>query len=312
MPTSQYSPEEKLKIVIEVLKEERLIADIASEYELTPSVIQRWAKELLESAEKVFNASNNVKDVAKEELQQQVEIENEYSSAFHLNSQQELLIKKSKGILPRQKQKDNNKITDSREDKNYKAILIANALVCFAAGFYQPLLLVFLIDMGDMPLLGFSLGIITIFASISSYFVGELSDNHGRKPFLLACAIISPAIFIAYPLLPLLEQVIRELMLASLIILLIIDGILDGVWDTVEAVYLGDITAKAVRGSKMGSYWGIGGTIFGAATIIAGFSGLYIDFLTAAIFVSLIYLAGIFMLLQIRELTPKLDINDET
>ena len=60
MPTSQYSPEEKLKIAIEVLKEERLIADIASEYELPPSVIQRWEKELLESAEKVFTASNNV------------------------------------------------------------------------------------------------------------------------------------------------------------------------------------------------------------------------------------------------------------
>jgi len=80
----------------------------------------------------------------------------------------------------------------------------------------------------------------------------------------------------------------------------------------VEAVYLGDITAKAVRGSKMGSYWGIGGTIFGVATIIAGFSGLHIDFLTAAIFVSLTYLAGTFMLLKIRESKPKLDVNDKT
>ena len=61
----------------------------------------------------------------------------------------------------------------------------------------------------------------------------------------------------------------------------------------------------------MGSYWGIGGTIFGVATIIAGFSDLYIDFLTAAIFVSLIYLAGIFMLLKIRESAPKFDINSE-
>jgi len=60
MSTSQYFPEEKLKIVIEVLKEERLIADIASKHELPPSVIQRREKELLKSAEKVFTASNNV------------------------------------------------------------------------------------------------------------------------------------------------------------------------------------------------------------------------------------------------------------
>jgi MFS family permease len=198
-------------------------------------------------------------------------------------------------------------ITHSREDKNYKAILIANALVSFAAGFYNPLLLAFLIGIGDVPLLGLSLGIITIFASLSSYVAGGLSDTHGRKPYLLACVIISPAVFIAYPLLPLLEQVSRELMLAALILLLIIDGILDGVWNTMEAIYLGDITVKAFRGSGMGTYWGIGGTIFGVATIIAGFSGIHIDFLTSAIIVSLIYLAGIFMLLQIKESAPNLD-----
>ena len=32
MPRKQYTPEEKLKIVLEALKEERLIADIASDY----------------------------------------------------------------------------------------------------------------------------------------------------------------------------------------------------------------------------------------------------------------------------------------
>jgi len=198
-------------------------------------------------------------------------------------------------------------ITQSRQDKNYKAILTANAFVSFADGFYYPLLLAFLIDIGDVPLLGLGLGIIIIFDSLSSYVAGKLSDTHGRKPYLLACAIISPAIFIAYPLLPLLGQVSRELMLTALILLLIIDGIADGVWDTVEAIYLGDITVKVFRGSRMGTYWGIGGTIFGAATIIAGFSGLHIDFLTSAIIVSLIYLAGIFMLLRIKESAPKPD-----
>ena len=133
------------------------------------------------------------------------------------------------------------KITQSRQDKNYKAILTANAFVSFADGFYYPLLLAFLIDIGDVPLLGLGLGIITIFDSLSSYVAGELSDTHGRKPYLVASAIISPAIFIAYPLLPLLGQVSRELMLTALLLLLIIDGIADGVWDTVEAIYLAGV-----------------------------------------------------------------------
>lgn len=47
MPKNQYSLEEKLKVVIEALKEERLITDIASDYVIHPSVIYRWKKELL-------------------------------------------------------------------------------------------------------------------------------------------------------------------------------------------------------------------------------------------------------------------------
>jgi transposase-like protein len=102
MPKNQYSPEEKLKIVIEALKEERLITDIASEYGVHQSVIQRWKKELLESAERVFAASKNAKDAAKEKQQQQKEIENLYSQVGRLTTQLEWLKKKSNGILPRQ------------------------------------------------------------------------------------------------------------------------------------------------------------------------------------------------------------------
>jgi transposase-like protein len=57
MPKNQYSPEEKLKIVIEALKEERLITDIASGYGIHPSVIHRWKRELHESADRVFAPS---------------------------------------------------------------------------------------------------------------------------------------------------------------------------------------------------------------------------------------------------------------
>ena len=69
MPKNQYSPEEKLKIVLEALKEERLITDIASDYGIHPSVIHRWKKELLGSADKVFAASKNAKAAAEEKQQ---------------------------------------------------------------------------------------------------------------------------------------------------------------------------------------------------------------------------------------------------
>lgn len=197
-----------------------------------------------------------------------------------------------------------NRYEQNIAEGNYKAIFVANSIVSFADGFYYPLLLVFLSEIGGLPLMGLGMGIIIIFDSLGSFIAGELSDIHGRKPYLVASALISPVIYIAYPLLPLLEAANRDMMLTVLVIILIIDGVTDGVWDTVEAIYLGDITVKVFRGSRMGTYWGVGGAIFGAATIIAGFVGLHIDFLSASIAVALIYMAGIVILLRIKESTP--------
>ncbi len=102
MPKNQYSPEEKLKIVIETLKEERMITDIASDYGIHPSVIHRWKKELIENADKVFAASKSAKTAAKEKQEQEAEIENLYNQVGRLTTQLDWLKKKSKGILPRQ------------------------------------------------------------------------------------------------------------------------------------------------------------------------------------------------------------------
>lgn len=84
-----------------------------------------------------------------------------------------------------------------------------------------------------------------------------------------------------------------------------VDGITDGFWGTIEAIYLADITSKTSRGNQMGSYWGAGGVISGVAMLSAGLLGLYINFLTAALIVVLIYLSGFLMLLRIKEIVDK-------
>jgi putative transposase len=93
MPKKQYSPEEKLKIVLEALKEERLITDIASDYGIHHSVIHRWKRELLESADRIFAASKNAKAAAKEKRQQEEEMEKLYSQVGRLTTQLEWLKK---------------------------------------------------------------------------------------------------------------------------------------------------------------------------------------------------------------------------
>lgn len=194
------------------------------------------------------------------------------------------------------------RIVSGGSDKNYNTIFIANAAFSFAEGLYHPFFIAFLYGMGGISLMGAGLGLSAIFDSLGSYFVGKLADKYGRKPVFLISAVVSIAVFISYPLLPLLGKTDYRLMFFALVAILIIDGITEGAWGTVEAVYLGDVTEKATRGSRMGSYWGAGGLIFGAAMIGAGFLGVHIGFLTAAIIVSFIYLSGIFMLLRVSEL----------
>ncbi|HHX51770.1 MAG TPA: IS3 family transposase [Clostridia bacterium] len=116
MPRKQYSPEEKLKIVLEALKEERLITDIASDYGIHSSVIHRWKRELLESADRIFAVSKNAKAAAKEKQQREEEIENLYSQIGRLTTQLEWLKKNLQEFCPVNERKamvewDNSSLT---------------------------------------------------------------------------------------------------------------------------------------------------------------------------------------------------------
>jgi Transposase. len=50
-----FTPEQKAKIVLEVLREEKTLNEIAAEYELHPNMISRWKAEFINNAAKVFS-----------------------------------------------------------------------------------------------------------------------------------------------------------------------------------------------------------------------------------------------------------------
>ncbi len=102
MPKKQWTPEQKMKIVLEALKEEHHIGEIASDYGVHVSVVHRWKKELLEGAENVFAPTKTAKAAAKEKQQQEETINNLYSQVGRLTTQLDWLKKKSGGILPRE------------------------------------------------------------------------------------------------------------------------------------------------------------------------------------------------------------------
>jgi transposase-like protein len=51
----KYSPEEKAKIVLEVLREENTLTEIANKYEVSQQLISRWRSEFLSNMAMVFD-----------------------------------------------------------------------------------------------------------------------------------------------------------------------------------------------------------------------------------------------------------------
>jgi putative transposase len=93
MAKKSISPELKLKIVIEAIKEERHMSEIASEYGVHTATISRWIQELFSSADKVYASSKADKQAAKEQEEQ---VENLYAQIGRLTTQLDWLKKNLK------------------------------------------------------------------------------------------------------------------------------------------------------------------------------------------------------------------------
>jgi transposase-like protein len=92
-----YTAEQKARIVLEILKEERTIAQIASEHSIHPNQLYKWKNLAIEKLSDIFE------DERKNEKAQQAEHERElkelYAEIGKLSTQLNWLKKKS-GIEP--------------------------------------------------------------------------------------------------------------------------------------------------------------------------------------------------------------------
>jgi len=57
-----FKPEEKANIVLEMLREEKTIAQIAAEYQIHPNVLHRWKADALENLHTIFSKETNEAD----------------------------------------------------------------------------------------------------------------------------------------------------------------------------------------------------------------------------------------------------------
>jgi len=63
-----FTPEFKTKAVLEVLKEEKTLSEIASMYNVHPNLLRGWKKEFLEKASSVFEDGKPPKNKRQEEI----------------------------------------------------------------------------------------------------------------------------------------------------------------------------------------------------------------------------------------------------
>lgn len=67
MKRTIYSAEYKTKIVLELLREEKELGQLAAEYEINPNLLRNWKKEFLEGASRVFDESRRERELRKKE-----------------------------------------------------------------------------------------------------------------------------------------------------------------------------------------------------------------------------------------------------
>lgn len=69
----QHSPEFKARLVVEALKEQRTVQQIASDNGINPNLLFKWRKEFLDHPERVFDEGRREADARRKEAQVEAE-----------------------------------------------------------------------------------------------------------------------------------------------------------------------------------------------------------------------------------------------
>ena len=65
MSYKQYTPAFKVEVVLEVLREEKELGEIAAHYNLNPNMVRNWKAEFLKKADSIFDGNKKAEREAK-------------------------------------------------------------------------------------------------------------------------------------------------------------------------------------------------------------------------------------------------------
>ena len=98
---NHYSAEYKTKVVLEVLREEATVNEIAAKYGISPVMISRWKQEFLERAPEAFKKGTS--DAEKDLEKEQRRVADLERKVGQLTYEVDWLKKKSEQILGRKR-----------------------------------------------------------------------------------------------------------------------------------------------------------------------------------------------------------------
>lgn len=84
MKRRKHSAETKTKAVLEAIKEEQTIAEVASKYDVHPKLLAQWKQEFVENANLVFNRKKQEKQLQKDLKEKDKTIDSLYKEVGQL------------------------------------------------------------------------------------------------------------------------------------------------------------------------------------------------------------------------------------
>lgn len=88
----QYSAQFKAKIALAAIRGEKTVAELASQYEIHPTMINNWKRQLLEGASNIFESSSSTAAVSSD---QQAQIDELYRQIGQLKVERDFLANRS-------------------------------------------------------------------------------------------------------------------------------------------------------------------------------------------------------------------------
>lgn len=88
----QYSPQFKAKVALEAVRGEKTVSELSSQYEVHPTMINNWKRQLLEEASSVFDKGN---EANKANDSQQGQIDELYRQIGQLKVERDFLANRS-------------------------------------------------------------------------------------------------------------------------------------------------------------------------------------------------------------------------